>query len=394
MDSLNIRISRCAAALALASALSLAAALPAQAQTETVLHSFGTQSGDGSNPYAGLIMDPEGNLYGTTYYGGAYDYGTVFKLAPSGTETVLYSFGGRRGDGWYPQAGLIIDTEGNLYGTTSEGGAYGYTNGTVFKLTSSGTETVLYSFHGFGSQSHDGYYPLGGLIMDTAGNLYGTTAQGGTYDLGTVFKLTPSGTETLLYSFVGQPNDGARPYAGLITDKAGNLYGTTAQGGYGFGTVFKVTPSGTETVLHRFLGDGASPFAGLIMDENGNLYGTTYQGRRGYGTVFELSATGKATVLYSFTGGSDGANPTAGLVMDENGNLYGAAAYSEGTVFELSPGKKGAAWTFTLLHAFGSQSGDGIRPFGTLILDKEGNLYGTTYAGGANAEGAVFKVTP
>jgi len=155
-----------------------------------------------------------------------------------------------------------------------------------------------------------------------------------------------------------------------------------------------VTPSGTETVLHRFLGDGASPFAGLIMDENGNLYGTTYQGRRGYGTVFELSATGKATVLYSFTGGSDGANPTAGLVMDENGNLYGAAAYSEGTVFELSPGKKGAAWTFTLLHAFGSQSGDGIRPFGTLILDKEGNLYGTTYAGGANAEGAVFKVTP
>lgn len=298
---------------------------------ETLLHSF-TNSPDGSGPFAALIMDTAGNLYGTTYYGGVC-CGIVFKLDTSSNETVLHSFTGGS-DGGGPLAGLIMDAAGNLYGTTFGGGAFG--NGTVFKLDPSGNETVLYSFTG----GSDGSFPSAALIMDAIGNLYGTTAGGGsagsacTLACGTVFKLDTSGNETVLHSFTGG-TDGSDPTAGLIMDAAGNLYGTTFTGGLGgiYGTVFKLDSSGNETVLHRFTGgsDGASPAGALVMDAAGNLYGTTsdlnVQTAGHNGTVFKLDPSGNETVLYSFTGGSDGKYPFYGsLVMDTAGNLYGTTS--------------------------------------------------------------------
>jgi uncharacterized repeat protein (TIGR03803 family) len=294
-----------------------------------------------------------GNLYGTTFAGGSYvcsgGCGTVFKLTPSGTETVLYRFTG--GDGANPTAGLIADASGNLYGTTElGGGANGCSGGcgTVFKLTPSGTETVLYRFTG----GSDGASPFAALIADGAGNLYGTTFFGGASGHGTVFKLTPSGTETVLYSFTGG-SDGANPLAGLIADAAGNIYGMTNNGGAGsFGTVFKLIPSGNLAVLHSFSGgsDGAFPGLGsLIADAAGNLYGMTVEGGGsgcgaiGCGTVFKLTPSGTETVLYRFTGGSDGAFPhaglIAGLIADAAGHLYGTTNGSgsgNGTVFEIA----------------------------------------------------------
>jgi uncharacterized repeat protein (TIGR03803 family) len=336
--------------------------------TESVLHSF-QDSPDGANPFAGLIMDTAGNLYGTTTAGGIS--GTVFKLGRSGTESVLYSFKGAP-DGGLPYAGLIMDTAGNLYGTTANGGVCQFSGGcgTVFKLDPSGSESVLYSFKG----PPDGAFPEAGLIMDAAGNLYGTTRLGGAFcgpegGCGTVFKLDPSGGESVLYSFKGSP-DGANPFAGLIMDTAGNLYGTTASGGFtaegcnpGCGTVFKLDPSGTESLLYSFkdLPDGDSPMAGLIMDAAGNLYGTTIAGGTigqnqlcnyppvGCGTIFKLDPSGTESVLYSFEGSLDGWAPLAGLIMDMAGTLYGTAYVGGftggscplglgcGTVFKLSP---------------------------------------------------------
>ena len=201
---------------------------------ESVLYSFGTGT-DGQDPYAGLIQDASGNLYGTTYYGGTNRTGTVFKVTPDGVETVLHSFGTGT-DGQYPYAGLIQDASGNLYGTTQQGGTNG--TGTVFKVTPAGVETVLYSF----GIAPDGYYPNAGLIQDASGNLYGTTYYGGTNNKGTVFKVTPAGVETVLYSF-GIAPDGYYPSARLIQDASGNLYGTTTQGGTNTtGTVFKISP--------------------------------------------------------------------------------------------------------------------------------------------------------
>ena len=402
-------------ALAVLSALLLIAVQPAHAQTETVLYNFGGQSGDGTNPYAGLVIGKKSNLYGTNWQGGAYGEGTVFELTPTGEETVLHSFPSQSGDGAYPYAALIMDAKGNLYGTTVYGGASD--SGTVFKVSppakkgGAWTETLLYSF---GSQSGDGGDPYGGLIMDKEGNLYGTTYFGpGYFDTsGTVFKVTPSGEESVLYTFGSQTGDGCNPRAGLIMDKKGNLYGTTYYcGAHGLGTVFKVTPSGEESVLYNFgsqPGDGAYPAAGLIMDKKSNLYGTTwYGGALGLGSVFELSAKGEETVLYSFTNSdNDGYGPYAGLVMDKTGNLYGATSGGSGSnygvLFELMPGQ-GGAWSFTTLHAFNSGDGDGLEPYGTPILDTEGNLYGTTVIGGAyscvfngvnSSCGTVFKVTP
>jgi len=267
----------------------------------SVLYSFAGYP-DGANPEAGLVMDTAGNLYGTTNSGGSflfgpfpflgpfpYDGGTVFKVDPSGSETVLHSFAPNGGDGAIPYAGLVMDTAGNLYGTTESGGSSG--NGTVFKVDPSGSETVLYSFTNSGG---DGAYPFAGLLMDTAGNLYGTTTQGGSSNNGTVFKVDSSGSETVLYSFTNSGGDGQSPEAGLIMDAAGNLYGTAHGGGsFGNGIVFKVDPSGSETVLHGFTGsggDGADPEAGLIMDKAGNLYGTTaFGGSSDNGTVFKLT---------------------------------------------------------------------------------------------------------
>jgi uncharacterized repeat protein (TIGR03803 family) len=262
------------------------------AGTETTLYSF-TGGNDGGNPFDSLVFDGAGNLYGTTEFGGAYSNGMVFKLTPAGTETTLYSFTGGS-DGAYPVAGLIFDSAGNLYGTTELGG--GSCCGVVFKLTPTGTETVLHSFTG----GNDGGMPIAGVIADSAGNLYGTTFNGGAYGFGVVFKLTPTGTETPLYSFTGG-NDGGYLYGGVILDSAGNLYGTTIDGGaYGWGTAYKVTPGGTETVLYSFTGgnDGGEPVAGVIADSAGNLYSTTgVGGADGNGVIFKLSATGFVTTI-------------------------------------------------------------------------------------------------
>jgi uncharacterized repeat protein (TIGR03803 family) len=310
---------------------------------ETVLHSFGG-SGDGGEPYAGLI-NVGGTLYGTTYYGGANTYGTVFSITTSGTETVLHSFAGGSGDGEGPEAGLV-NVEGTLYGATYDGGAHG--EGTVFALTTSGEERVVYSFAG---GSGDGQWPVAGLI-GVNGTLYGTTPDGGencegsfTFGCGTVFAVTTSGQETVLHSF-GGAGDGDEPSAGLINVK-GTLYGTTILGGAncgsgdGCGTVFAITPSGKERVVYSFKGgtDGKYPEASLI-NIKGTLYGTTYEGgSKNGGTVFAFTH-GKESVLHSFKGGKDGVAPLAALV-GVNGTLYGTTydggAYNSGTVFSLSP---------------------------------------------------------
>jgi uncharacterized repeat protein (TIGR03803 family) len=409
---------------------------------------------DGATPFAGLIMDGSRNLYGTTANGGANLLGgTVFELTPDAatrtwTETVLYSFcsqgGSKCTDGKSPFAGLIMDAAGNLYGTTFLGGAH--RRGTVFALTRDAatgawTETVL---HSFCSQSGctDGAAPFAGLIMDGSGNLYGTTASGGAHsgggDLpgGTAFELTPdaaTGTwkETVLHSFCPQISctDGFSPQAGLIMDAAGNLYGTTYEGGaHSGGTAFALirdaaTGAWTETVLHSFCSqggeactDGASPAAALTMDAAGHLYGTTYGGgvrprRAGRGTVFELTpgiakAEWREKVLYAFCsqGGAvctDGASPTDGLIMDTSGHLYGTTRgggpNNGGTVFELRPD---AAETERekVLYSFcsklrGEYCTDGADPEAGLIIDASGNLYGMTTDGGTGRGwGTVFEV--
>ena len=395
MDFSNSNITRGIVGLAFGSALLLSVASPALAQTETVLYSFCYQSGcaDGTDPYAGLVMDSKGNLYGTTVKGGAYGYGAVFTFSASGVETVLHSFGSQSGDGTYPYGGLVIGKNGNLYGTTQEGGAY--SQGTVFKISRKGAETVLYSF---GSQSGDGARPFAGLIMDKQGNLYGTTAHGGGNNYGTVFKLSASGVETVLHSFGSQSGDGAYPWGGLIMDKQGNLYGTTGGGGayVYYGTVFGLNTGGVETILHSFNYDGTdgnTPQCTLTMDKKGNLYGTTVSGgANDYGTIFEVSATGVETILHSFNSdGIDGYSPLAGLVRDKKGNLYGTTnvggATSRGAVFEFS-----ADGVETILHSFSYS--DGNYPDAGLMMDKTGNLYSTTSSGGTYQNGTIFKVTP
>jgi uncharacterized repeat protein (TIGR03803 family) len=319
-----------------------------KAGKETVLHSF-RKRGDGGCPYFGpLLRDAGGNLYGATSDGGDAGLGVIFKLNSDGKETLLHSFAGAP-DGAYPMAGLVQDAAGNFYGTTLQGGSgacpYGGC-GTVFKLDAAGRETVLYSFSG----GADGRYPYANLVRDEAGDLYGTTTGGGGYacdrpwGCGTVFRLR-KGKLTVLHTFAGG-KDGAIPYAGVVRDRAGNLYGTTNQGGgYGLGTVFKLDKNGKETVLHRFSGlpDGALPGAGLILDAAGNLYGTTAAGGSGAGTVFKLDSKGNETVLYHFPRGVDGSIPQAGLIRDAAGNLYGTTTNGgagHGVVFKLAPRRR------------------------------------------------------
>jgi uncharacterized repeat protein (TIGR03803 family) len=371
-------------------------AVGAHAQTYTALYKFDGYP-DGSNPLAGVVLNSTtGTLYGTTSYNGSFRRtGIVFSLNAAGDESVVRNFG--YWNGAYPTAPLVSDAEGNLYGTTYYGGALENEagNGTVFKL---GEGSPLHSFTG----SPDGANPYAGVIVDSAGNLYGTTLYGGAYGKGTVFEVDSAGVETVLYSFTGGP-DGGEPYGNLVMDATGILYGTTIlYGAYGYGTVFKLVPSGAERVLHSFTGgaDGGWPTAGLILDAAGNLYGTTTIGGARYGTVFKLDSRGAATVLHTFTGSPDGNSPFAGLVMDVAGNLYGTTLYGGnssycgcGTVFEID-----AAGKETVLHTFTGEI-DGAYPEGGLILDSAGNLYGTTESGGyhfdlGGGDGVVFKITP
>jgi len=381
--------------------------------TEKVLYSFAGGS-DGANPYGTLLLDASGNLYGTTEAGGT-NFGTVFELVNSSgayTEKVLYSFAGGS-DGANPYAGLIIDATGNLYGTTSGGGTS--STGTVFELVNSSgnyTEKVLYTLAG----GSDGANPYDGLIMDAAGNLYGTTNSGGTNGAGTVFELANSSgtyTEKVLYSFTNTNigGDGANPLAGLVMDASGNLYGTTQGGGTNFGTVFELVNSSgtyTEKVLYRFTntgGDGAYPIGGFIMDAAGNLYGTTGSGgTKGSGTVFELSNSSgiwTESLLLIFgtscegSGTSNGANPSLGnLLMDTSGNLYGTTvaggANSLGTVFSIthfaspnattaslvsSPNPVGAGFPVSFTATVSSSNGF---PTGTVVLSNSLGTVGTS----------------
>jgi len=376
----------------------------------TVLYNF---TGSATEPMVG-IMDSAGNIYGTSSGGGVAGVGTVFKVDATGHETVLYSFkGSANGDGAKPNAGLVMDAAGNLYGTTFYGGSYGGSGvctlyfglyagapsgcGTVFKLDPTGHETVLHSFTG---ANGDGAYPNDFVTMDSAGNLYGTTYGGGNDSEGSsgiVFKVDPSGNETVLYSFGASNSDGAEPEGGLLLDSAGNLFGTTSLGGTaGAGTIFKLDPSGHETVLYSFTGangDGAEPTGRLVKDSAGNLYGTTLNGGKyGWGTVFKLNTAGNEMVLYSFSDqvflGAD-----ADLTIDNAGNLYGTSPFGGGPggdVFKIDPaGNLTVFYTFT--GGVYSYSG-GLWPNSDLLIDSAGNLYGSTERGGSSGGGILFKL--
>jgi uncharacterized repeat protein (TIGR03803 family) len=362
------------------------------AQTFSLLHQFKSGTG-GINPEAGVVLDAKGNLYGTTVNDGAFASGTVFKMSPVGKEKVLYSFTGTGGDGAFPYNGTLArDASGNLYGTTSSGGIFSqaclFGCGTVFKVDASGNETVLYRFTGTGGDTSE---PWSGVVRDASGNLYGTTTFPNS-GFGAIYKVDPTGTETVLYTFTGGA-DGSNPYGNLILDSQGNLYGTTSFGGSSFaGTVFKINPSGQETVIYNFTGSGDYPEAGLVRDAKGDLYGTTSSGVSSAGMVFKIDPTGQETVLYNFTGGADGGNPSqASLVRDSAGNLYGTTPQGGssdfGVVFKVTPSGKE-----TVLHSF--TGSDGKIPDGTLARDKAGNLYGTTYEGGKYGGGVVFKIAP
>jgi uncharacterized repeat protein (TIGR03803 family) len=391
-----------AAAALVAAAASVSSGPLAQAQAGELKSLYSFQGGsDGEEPQATLIADAKGNLYGTTLGGGlgcGVEYcGTVFKLTPQGNETLLYVFQGGS-DGITPSGGLLLDGAGNLYGTTRLGGGTGGcadgTNngcGTVFKLAPDGNETVLYRFSG----GSDGSEPTGALISDKKGNLYGTTVYGGAAGDGTVFEVTPKGTETVLHSFAGG-SDGVNPYGGLVAGKKGNLFGVVASGGSAEnGVVFEVTPVGKETLLYTFCSvaqcvDGGQPSGTLLVDKSGNFYGTAGSGgAAGWGVVFKLTPGGSESVVYSFQGGSDGIEPVGGLISDKKGNFYGVTylggTSDDGTIFAIAPG--GAE---RVLYEFpgGSQ---GNNPTEALLLVKN-TLYGTTQLGGTNALGNVFKI--
>jgi uncharacterized repeat protein (TIGR03803 family) len=390
--------------------LALAVLAPSGAEAGyRVLYTF-KDGADGGDPYAGLIMDAKGNIYGATvYFGdsscsyfGETGCGTVFRIAPDGKETTLHTFTGGS-DGANPYGGLVMDKAGNLYGTTFYGGGAGGDDcynagcGTVYRIAPDGSETVLHAFAG----GSDGSTPASALIMDKAGDLYGTTVSGGAAvdceiqpsGCGTVFKITPAGAETVLYAFQGG-SDGGLPYAGLIQDKSGNIYGATVDD-----TIFKLAPDGSETVLHLFDGkDGSEPYGGLIMDAAGDLYGTTAWGGLVEGTAFELSPDGTLTTLHNFTDQPDGALPYGGLAMDKTGDLYGTTNQGGkkcgfygstcGIVFKLAPDG-----SETVLHSFDRRRGDGLSPYAGLIMDKKGNLYGATYWSERSGGGTVFEIT-
>ena len=375
---------------------SLIAPRSASAQSESILYNFCALANcaDGGGPEAPPIRDAQGNLYGLTYLGGANNWGSVYKLSPAGEFTVLHSFGATINDGRQPYGQLVRDAAGNLYGTTVSGGAC--LCGVVFKISPDGTESIL---HTFGSNPTDGYYPEAGLAMDAKGNLYGTTAYGGKgFRSGTVFKISFRGGYSLLHYFVGS-GDGISPTAPVILDQAGNLYGTTSLGGAnGEGAVFEITAGGAESILHSFsaigsgIANGVFPDGGLVRDAAGNLYGTTYNGGTYHtGVAFKLSPDGTETVLHSFGNKGDGLHTQSSMVLDAHGNLYGTSfqggANGDGTVFEIRPDG-----TEAVLYSFSGGS-DGSNPTG-VYLGSNGTLYGVTEAGGANNGGTIFEITP
>ena len=383
-------------------------AIPLPAQTFTTLHSF--DGADGYTPTAALIHVTDGNLYGTSAYGGPTSClsnssyvgcGTIFRITPDGKLTTLYSFCTQTGcpDGQFPFGGLIEATDGNFYGTTFLGGSTLIRAGTVFKITPGGTLTTLHSFAGYPTE---GGNPLAALVQGNDGNFYGTTPYGGAnrkscitdgIGCGTVFKITPSGTFTTLHSF--DYGDGSYSYGGLIQATNGNFYATTSQGGVnGRGTLFEITPGGTLTTFHPFCSqsnctDGFAPAGALLQTADGNFYGSTqFGGSNGdYGTIFQITSSGKLTTLHSFDN-TDGWLPVGGLVQAADGNFYGTTiyggAYGGGAVFEITPGG-----TLTTLHSFAGPPTDGQYPGSGLVQDTNGKLYGTTESGGTLAGNAL-----
>ncbi len=379
-------------------ALSLSLSSPARAQSFSVIHNFA--GNDGSGPLAGMAMDANENLYGTAFSGGVYGDGVVFKASRNGEEMVLHNFG-HGSDGSTPESSVTINAAGDLFGTTFAGGASN--SGTVFKISPKGAEVVLYSFAG----GADGANPIAGLAMDNLGNLYGTTSTGGISNAGTVFKVSPTGKHTVLYSFGQAVNDGSTPVAGVTLDPKGNLYGTTSlAGSSGYGMVFQLKPSGaewTEVILHQFemQSDGGTPYAGLIFDHAGNLYGAATQGGDGSGgggTIFELTPAGSGwnfQVLYGLAGWNISGTFRNLLYDSSTRTIYATThcdgANDSGTVYELT--SSGGTWLYTQLYTFTGGS-DGLYLFSNLVMDKAGNLYGTAFQGGANAMGDIFQVKP
>jgi uncharacterized repeat protein (TIGR03803 family) len=371
-----------------ACALLLVVAMTAAAsstQTFTMVHDFDGTDGDG--PYAALIQAHDGYLYGTTSEGGAgYGEGTVFKMTPSGTLTTLHTFYGP--DGSSPAAALTQATDGFFYGTTETGGAVSkscqYGCGTIFKIGARGEFATLHRFVGT-----DGAYPYGGLVQASDGNLYGTTEFHGAHDFGTVFMMTPRGRFKTLHDFSSV--DGAYPFAGLIQASDGNLYGTTDSGGRtDHGTVFRMTLDGKLSTVRSFDGtDGGYPRAALVQATHGNLFGTTeygvYPGGHYLGTVFKLTLDGQLTNLHTFQG-ADGANPYGGLVWATDGNLYGTTlnggALDDGAIFKITPSGR-----LTTIYSFENSQ---AYPFAGLVQATNGRFYGTTYEGGTNDCGGFF----
>jgi uncharacterized repeat protein (TIGR03803 family) len=385
------------------------ASVGAAASTEQVLYSF-TSGNDGGNAATGLVLDAQGNLYGTTVIGGTATCGTVFKLAPQASppwqETVLFNFD-CFATGKSPHGGVTFDAHGNLVGTTVAGGSGGPCNsdgcGVVFQLTPS-VENILHSF----TAGRDGFGPGGGVVFDSAGNMFGSTPDGGVHSQGTVYEVSQAGRkwrERVIHAFTGG-RDGGVGSLGLLLLDAGSLYGVTEIGGaHSAGTVFKLSPTSQKqwklTTLYAFKGtpDAGSPYGGLVKDASGHFYGTTYYGgANGVGSVYELipNATGKYRehVLYSFKGGSDGSSSTSTLVFGASGDLYGTTSAGGGTcdcgtIFKVNArsGKE------AVLHRFGGGS-DGAYSYYGLTPDGSGNFYGTTVAGGHFNQGTVFKFTP
>jgi uncharacterized repeat protein (TIGR03803 family) len=371
---LSLAAIRCCTAFLLCAALSYGAG----AQALTTLANF--NGNNGANPFfAPLLQGTDGNLYGTTSAGGAHGQGTVFKVSRAGTVSTLYSFCSRSNcaDGSSPYAPLIQATDGNLYGTTLSGGAHAA--GTIFKITPSGTLTTMHSF-----SWGDGANPYAALLQATDGNFYGTTQSGGANLLGTVFRLTPLGALSILHSF--NSTDGSSPEAALVQAVDGNFYSTTYNGGSseGYGTVFKITPTGLLTTLHTFNdSDGRSITSGLVQASDGNFYGAaSVGGAKGFGTVFRITPSGTLTILHNF----DSADATPNmLVLATDGNLYGTTFSGDGTIFRITP-----QGVFATLHNFSGS--DGANPLAGLVQDTDGSLYGNTTFGGSRDDGTIFRL--
>ncbi len=383
----------------------------------TLLHAF--ESVDGQGPSNALVQDATGNLYGVTGLGGVHSGGTCFALAPDGSFSTLANFGlAYNAEGAKSDAPMILGSDGNFYGTTNVGGAYG--DGTVFKMTPAGAVTVLHTFSAEANDftNADGSFPNGGLVQASDGNFYGVASGGGSGATGTIFRITPAGTFTALSSFEPLESDsgngsGAYPYAALVQGQDGNFYGTATAGGlYGNGTIFKATSAGAVTTLYTFSAgsngvnsDGSYPSGGLVQGADGNFYGVArFGGVNDTGTVFQMTPAGGFLTLDSFAaldGGNynaTGAFPTKALIQGQDGNFYGVAGYGgtygAGVIFKVT-----SMGAMTILHNFdmpnaNNQHTDGVDPEASLVQTSNGNFYGTTYRGTPSANGTIFSLTP